>query len=82
VDHEDERDRLDLGDGPTVWLAEHRLVFVCLFAAIAGTLGYFGLLGRMSPQPVSPGIPGLIYGVGSVIVVFLVVLGWTRVRRR
>jgi hypothetical protein len=79
---EDERDRLDLGNRPTVWLAEHRLVFLCLLAVIAGTLGYFGLLGGTTPQRVSPGIAGLIWGVGSVIVVFLVVLGWTRLRRR
>jgi hypothetical protein len=78
----DERDRLDLGGGPTIWLAEHQLVFVCLFAAFAGVLGYFGLLGRTSPQAVSPGIPGLIYGISSVVVVYVVVLAWTKLRQR
>jgi uncharacterized membrane-anchored protein len=78
----DERDRLDLGNGPTIWLVEHRVVFACLFAALAGALGYFGLLGRMGPQAVSPGVPGLIYGATSAVVVFLVVLAWTSLRRR
>jgi hypothetical protein len=82
VDNGDERDRLDLGDGPTMWLVDHQLVFVCLFAVLAGTLGYFGQLGRMGPQPVSPGIPGLIYGAGSVFVVYAVVLAWTKLRGR
>ena len=70
------------GDGPTMWLVEHQLVFVCVFAVIAGVLGYFGQLGRMGPQAVSPGVPGLIFGVGSVLVVYVVVLAWTRLRRR
>jgi hypothetical protein len=72
----------DFGDGPTIWLAEHRLVFICLFALLAGGLGYFGLLGRMGPQAVSPGIPGLIFGVTSVVVVSVAVLAWTSLRQR
>ena len=75
-------DEIDFGGGPTIWLAEHRLVFLCLSAIVAGTLGYFGQLGRMSPQAVSPGIPGLIYGATSVIAVYVVVLAWVKLRRR
>ena len=66
----------------TMWLAAHRLVFYLLFAVLAGLLGYFGQLGRMSPQAVGPGLGGLVYGVLSVVVVAAVVEAWTRLRGR
>jgi hypothetical protein len=56
----DVNELVGLRRGPTLWLAEHRVVFCCLLVGIAGVLGYLDALGGTGTQAVGPGIPGLL----------------------